>query len=121
MADWEFVLPDGWAEVGKWGDGFACQQIGDGLRVLIDCERKADGNEWIHVSVSRKKWTPTHEDMALVKAAFIGDRYAYSVWPVKAEYVNIHAHCLHLWAKWDDSNGQVLPEFSGEYRGVKTI
>jgi hypothetical protein len=103
------------------GCSVACQQIDGGLLVLIDCEEKADGNRWIHVSVSRKKWTPTHEDMVLVKEAFIGDRYAYSVWPPKAEYVNIHAHCLHLWALWDGKDGRVLPEFSGDFLGVKTI
>lgn len=115
MSQWEFVCPTGWKFLHKWGEGgFALVQIGGGLRVLIDCEVKSDGNEWIHVSCSAKSWTPTHEDMALVKREFIGDRYAYSVWPPESQYVNIHSHCLHLWARWTDDDGQVLPEFSEE-------
>lgn len=111
----EFVAPIGWTILHRWGDGWALAQIGGGLRVILDCEVKGDGSPWMHVSVSRKSWTPTHEDMALVKSAFIGDdRYAYSVWPPKSEYVNIHAYCLHLWARADTPDGRVLPEFSAE-------
>lgn len=110
---WQFTCPKGWEIVNRWGDGYACQQTHGGLRILIDCEIKEDQNEWIHVSVSRKAWIPTHADMALVKHDFIGDvRYAYSVWPPAEFYVNIHPHCLHLWAKVDGSDGRVLPEFS---------
>src|SRR4051812_14640431 len=112
---WEFSCPKGWELVERWGDGYALRQKSGGLRVLIDCAPKADGAEWLHVSVSRKHWTPTHADMALVKQDFIGDdRYAYSVWAPKSRHVNIHAFCLHLWARMDNEDGQVLPEFSGE-------
>jgi hypothetical protein len=31
-------------------------------------------------------------------------------------YVNIHKHCLHLWAKLD--GGAVLPEFSAVLAGI---
>ena len=83
------------------------------MRVIIDCEEKSDGFPWLHVSVSRKSWTPTHEDMAIVKLAFIGpEKYAYAVWPPTDKYVNIHPHCLHLWARLDLKDGRVLPEFS---------
>ncbi len=119
MSDWIFECPKGWEVIQRWGDGYACGQQRGGLRVLIDCEEKADGSPWIHVSVSRKSWTPTHEDMALVKHDFVGDdRYAYSIWPPVSQYVNIHKHCLHLWAKWDSPDGRVLPEFSAELDGI---
>ena len=110
--------PKGFALIKSWGDGFAYQQIAGGLRVIVDAEVKADGNRWLHVSVSRKDWTPSHEDMALIKAAFVGERYAYSVWSPSDLHVNIHAHCLHLWALLDDSDGRVLPEFSAIIDGL---
>ncbi len=114
---WEFRCPQGWYVNQRWGDGYACQQNRGGLRVIVDCEVKSDGKEWIHVSVSRKTWTPNHEDMALVKRDFIGeDLYAYSIWPPREVYVNIHNHCLHLWALADGA--AVLPEFSAEVEGI---
>lgn len=114
-----FEAPKGWTVIQRWGEGWALAQVDGGLRVIVDCEIKTDGSPWLHVSVSRKSWTPTHDDMALVKAAFIGeDRYAYSVWPPRSQYVNIHAHCLHLWARADSGDGRVLPEFSAEIAGI---
>jgi hypothetical protein len=113
MSDWKFEVPKGWAIIRPWGEGFALREIGGGLRVIVDCEMRADGSPWLHVSYSRKDWTPTHDDTCKVKAAFIGDRYAYAVFPPKSEYVNIHAHCLHLWARME-GDGRVLPEFSAE-------
>ena len=105
------VPPVGWRITLPWGFGYALQN-GNGLRVLIDCSQKEDDRWWVHVSVSRATRTPTHEDMALVKRDFIGDRYAYSIWPPTDKYVNIHAHCLHLWAMVDAADGKILPEFS---------
>ncbi len=111
--------PTGWECLQQWGEGWAFRQINGGLRVIVDNELKDDGRRWIHVSVSRKAWTPTHEDMALVKSAFIGDgRYAYSAWVPSALHVNIHPHCLHLWSLAEDGEGRVLPEFSAIVDGV---
>lgn len=53
-----------------------------------------------------------------MKQDFLGNRYAYSVWPSSEVYVNIHAYCLHLWALVDKENGMVLPEFSSVVPGV---
>lgn len=112
--------PLDWHFIDLWGDGHGFVHK-NGLRVLIDCARKRDGNLWVHVSYSRKKWTPSHEDTCLVKQAFIGpDRYAYAVLPPSKQYVNLHAHCLHLWTRVD-GNGQVLPEFMGEIAGIQSI
>ncbi len=93
-----------------------------GLRAIVDCEQKDDDRWWLHVSVSRAKTIPTHLDMARVKMAFIGEeRYAYSVWPPRENYVNIHANCLHLWACIGDDDGRILPEFSADLGGVRSI
>ncbi len=109
--DWHFLqaLGDGHVFVHKCG-----------LRVIIDCEVKDDERRWVHVSVSRAKWIPSHEDVCKVKGAFIGDRYAYAVFPPRENYVNIHGNCLHLWAL-TEGDGRVLPEFSGKIGTAVTI
>ena len=112
----EFDIPTGWEFIERWGDGWALRQKDGGLRVIVDCEVKDDGNEWIHVSYSRAKETPNHYDTVRVKEAFLGDRYAYAVFPPSDRYVNIHRHCLHLWARADGS--AVTPEFSAIIDGV---
>jgi hypothetical protein len=45
--------PLGWHFLQAWGDGHAFIHK-NGLRVIIDCERKGDGRLWAHVSFSRK-------------------------------------------------------------------
>lgn len=109
--------PAGWRILQPWGSGFALDNY-SGLRVLVDCSMKSDGHWWVHVSASRKDWTPNHADMLAVKRVFLGDRYAYAVWPPESEYVNIHKHCLHLWSRVDAVNGKVLPEFSDVLEGI---
>lgn len=111
---WTFELPKGWDFLQRWGDGFAVQK--GGLRAIIDCTVKEDGQWWMHLSVSRKSWDPTHADMCEAKRAFLGDRYAYSVHPPEHRYVNIHSHCLHLWARFDGK--PVLPEFDSIVDGI---
>jgi len=107
--DWHFLQP--------WGDGHVFVHR-NGLRVIIDCEEKSDGKRWVHVSFSRAKWIPSHQDTSMVKDAFIGEgRYAYTVFPPSDRYVNIHQNCLHLWASCE-GDGRVLPEFSGQIEGV---
>jgi hypothetical protein len=113
--------PPGWRILQPWGLGFALDNY-SGLRVIVDCAMKEDGNWWVHVSASRKTYAPSHADMQTVKRAFLGDRYAYAVWPPEDKYVNIHANCLHLWSRIDHVNGRVLPEFSEVLPGIgKTI
>lgn len=113
--------PPNWHFIGPWGDGH-CFAHKKGLRVIIDCEEKSDGRRWCHVSVSRKNWIPSHEDMCMVKDAFIGhDRYAYAIFPPREVYVNIHPNCLHLWAALEGEDGRMLPEFMGVIAGINTI
>lgn len=48
-----------------------------------------------------------------MKEIFVGDRYAYAVWPPSDRYVNLQPNVLHLWAPWwPESVDGVLPEFS---------
>lgn len=87
-----------------------------GVLVITDCTKKADGKMWLHVSFSRKDRLPTYAEMCDVKKIFIGeDKTAYQVFPPSDRHVNIHGHCLHLWHCLD---GDPLPEFSEELDGV---
>ena len=53
---------------------------------------------WDHVSVSLPHRTPTWEEMCFIKDLFFKDaEVAIQYHPAKAEYVNNHPHCLHLW------------------------
>ena len=59
---------------------------------------------WEHVSVSRKDRCPTWDEMCQVKDLFWDDQdCVVQFHPPKAEYVNNHPNCLHLWRPigWD--------------------
>ena len=63
------------------------------LRVIA-----SSGLGWEHVSVSTATRCPTWEEMCLVKDLFWrGDEAVMQLHPPKADYVNNHAFCLHLW------------------------
>lgn len=79
-SDYPAFPPDGWRVIQPWGDGWALAGP-SGLRVVIDAELKNDDQAWLHVSVSRKGWVPSWEDLKLVKNTFIGEeRDAMSVY-----------------------------------------
>ena len=93
----------------------------DGLLVIVDINRKIDGRFWRHVSFSFRDRTPSYDLMTDIKRMFVGDnRKAVMIFPSKALHVNLHPHCLHLWACEDDEN--FVPEMSGILRGFgKTV
>lgn len=56
------------------------------------------GPAWEHVSVSLPHRCPTWEEMCAIKAAFWDDDdVVMQLHPPRAEWVNNHPHCLHLW------------------------
>lgn len=59
----------------------------------------SDGMGWEHVSVTlNKKRTPTWAEMCLVKDLFWDSSDAVIQFhPAKADHVNYHEYCLHLW------------------------
>lgn len=58
------------------------------------------GWPWEHVSVSCPNRTPTWEEMTAVKDLFWGsDETVIQFHPPKADYVNQHQFCLHLWRR----------------------
>lgn len=63
------------------------------LRVIA-----SDKLGWEHVSVSYPDRTPSWDAMCWIKAFFWDDGDCVLQYhPRKADYVNVHAHCLHLW------------------------
>jgi hypothetical protein len=67
----------------------------------------SSGLGWEHVSIhlnytNGKQGTPSWSQMCLVKDTFWGDEdCVVQFHPPKSEYVNTHAHCLHLWRPTD--------------------
>lgn len=58
----------------------------------------SDGGGWDHVSVSTASRCPTWNEMAWVKQQFFReDECVMELHPAKADYINDHPFCLHLW------------------------
>lgn len=62
----------------------------------------SNGGGWDHVSVSpcnqKRKTCPTWEEMCQIKDMFFEpDECVVQYHPAKADYVNRHEYCLHLW------------------------
>jgi hypothetical protein len=65
---------------------------------------------WEHVSVSHKSRTPSWAEMQEIKELFWSDEETVVQFhPAKAEYVNIHHNCLHLWRPTGGFNALDLP------------
>lgn len=62
----------------------------------------SDGMSWEHVSVSTNVRCPTWEEMCFVKSLFWDDDdCVVQFHPSRAEYINMHPHCLHMWRPCD--------------------
>lgn len=67
------------------------------------------GEGWEHVSVSYKNHLPTWDEMCRVKDIFWhDDECVVQFHPPKADYVNNHPYCLHLWRKCGE-NAELPP------------
>lgn len=112
MSEWSppEVLPPVWRMADKTIDGAAYRRKG-GLTAIISCATEEDGREWIHFSIAHKTRMPTWNELRDAKEIFLGDRYAYIVFPPKKYYVNLHPHALHLFT-CREGDGKRLPEFS---------
>jgi len=77
----------------------------------------SDGGGWEHVSVSIHGKMPTWKEMSFVKDLFwTDDEAVMQLHPPRAEYVNNHETCLHLWRPTD----QPIPLPPSEYVGDKS-
>ena len=62
------------------------------------CVIASDEGGWYHVSVSREDRCPTWAEMCEIKDLFFGpDEWVMQYHPARADYVNYHPNCLHLW------------------------
>ncbi len=62
----------------------------------------SDGEGWDHVSVSLQNRCPTWDEMCFIKELFFEPHeVAMQLHPAKADYVNHHPYCLHLWRPQD--------------------
>jgi len=72
----------------------------------------SDGGGWRHVSVSieHDRRCPTWEMMCKVKDLFWdANDMVVQYHPVRSEYVNMVANCLHLWQPYQDGKPQPMP------------
>lgn len=68
-----------------------------GLLVILSTD-EIDGRTWRHLSVSRRSKIPSYDEIVRVRRDFFGESSpAYQVFPARAEHVNVHPNCLHLW------------------------
>lgn len=62
----------------------------------------SDQEGWEHVSVALPNRNPNWREMCFFKNLFWGeDICVIQFHPPKAEYINNHPHCLHLWKPID--------------------
>ena len=84
-----------WGHIGDASSGafFVPSRIdGQMMRVIASV-----GDGWDHVSVSRKTRCPTWPEMEHIRRLFLGDVTAMQLHLSKAEHINCHPYCLHIW------------------------
>lgn len=65
----------------------------------------SDGQGWRHLSISnaQSRTLPSWTVMCRVKESFYDDaEWVVQFHPPKAEYINDHPYCLHLWSPLDE-------------------
>lgn len=78
----------------------------------------SDGGGWEHVSVSLPNRCPTWEEMCRIKALFWDDDdCVMQLHPPRAEWVNNHSFCLHMWRP----AGEPIPTPPGWMVGEKAL
>lgn len=78
----------------------------------------SDGLGWEHVSVSLKMRCPKWEEMCYIKQLFWDDSDAVmQLHPPKADYVNNHPFCLHMWRPTE----QAIPLPDSFLVGIKSM
>ena len=74
----------------------------DQLKVVRRREDHGVNGTWLHVLVSRFDRDPTWEEILATRDEFFtANAYVVQILPPAAEYVNLHTHGFHLWARVD--------------------
>lgn len=83
------------ASWGSYGAFFIHGPCGEELKIVSS---GGDETGWEHVSISTRRRTPNWREMCFVKDLFWDDtETVLQLHPPKADYINNHPHCLHLW------------------------
>jgi hypothetical protein len=73
------------------------------LQTVILSGGYRDDVPWLHVSTAWSNRLPSFEELREVREVFFDDALvAVQVFPPKAEYINVHPYCLHLYARADE-------------------
>lgn len=72
-------------------------RTGSGCVALFTKDNTPKWGPLKHVSISHQSRYPTWEEIREIKDALFGDIDVMMVLPKKADYVNIHKNCFHLW------------------------
>lgn len=87
----KLILEHGGSIIEEGDDGFAAQIRG--LRFIASW-----GGGWDHVSVSLRDRCPVWSEMCFIKDLFwFPSECVVQYHPPKADYVNCHPNCLHMW------------------------
>ena len=85
--------------VGNNGQFFFKQHVSAKIKgdILVQA---SDGDGFEHVSLSKRRGTPSWEEVCFIKDLFWSDDdLVVQFHPPKKEYINVHKNCLHLWRK----------------------
>lgn len=107
--------PPGWELFRVAQDGGMWVNRKEQTSVIVSVAVESDGRLWAHASIARKGRMPSYEDLQYLRRYWLNNRKAIQVFPESEFYVNLHPHCLHLFACLD---GDPLPEFSARIEGV---
>lgn len=92
-------LPEGWTHRADMLPHWLAFRSRDGLAALISARRESDGQDWLHVSISRFDRLPSYEDLCRVKRDWVGRfRKAVQIFPPEDQHVNVCPNALHLFA-----------------------
>ncbi len=81
-----------------YGCFFVQGPCGEELKIIASEGDPPEAHGWEHVSVSTSRRIPNWLEMCFVKDLFWSeDECVVQFHPPRAEYVNQHPNCLHLW------------------------
>lgn len=93
--------------------------FGDMRITMSDDDDFGDGDKWRHVAVSCAARKPSYDELyAVRKKLFPLDAEVVQVFPPRAEHVNNHPHCLHMW--WNKSR-RLTPRNMADAVGIKGV
>lgn len=111
---------DGQRDWGAYGKFVVHGPCGERL-VIVASGADADdemSEGWEHVSVSTRRRPPNWQEMCFVKDLFWeAEECVMQLHPPQSQYVNNHAHCLHLWRP----KHQTIPQPPSGLVGIKGV